>query len=184
MIKNAYTAHVENGITPLILDIGANIGCASLWFKEHYPSSKIVAVEPDSRNFEVLKCNSVDGIEPRNLALASHDNGVALVRFENDAAHRTCNHGDIRVPSASLSSLVKRYSTFTPFIIKIDIEGAEKDVFSINCPELYHFPLVIFEPHDWMIPKERTSAGIMRQMCSANYEILLGRENLFFIRID
>ncbi len=48
-----------------ILDAGANIGLASLYFLRRYPKAKIMAVEPDSANFELCRKN----LEPYRDAL-------------------------------------------------------------------------------------------------------------------
>ena len=40
---------------PVIIDAGANIGAASLWFSLTFPKAKIIAVEPDIGNFNATK---------------------------------------------------------------------------------------------------------------------------------
>ena len=40
---------------------------------------------------------------------------------------------------------------------KIDIEGAEQDLFSDNIEWITLTPLLIVELHDWLLPKGRTS---------------------------
>ena len=42
----------------LIIDAGANIGCASVFFACRYPQATILAIEPDTANFEMLKINA------------------------------------------------------------------------------------------------------------------------------
>jgi hypothetical protein len=50
----------------LIVDAGANVGYSSLWFSRKYPKSKIIAIEPEDSNYEVLIKNtdSNDNIFP------------------------------------------------------------------------------------------------------------------------
>ena len=43
---------------PLILDLGANIGLMSLYFAKNWRKAHIIAVEPDERNFRLLKTTS------------------------------------------------------------------------------------------------------------------------------
>ena len=43
--------------SPLILDCGANLGMASLYFKWLYPKARVRAFEPDPSTFELLKQN-------------------------------------------------------------------------------------------------------------------------------
>jgi hypothetical protein len=43
-----------------IIDAGANIGLASVFFANKYPEAKIIAIEPDKGNFEIL-LNNIQG---------------------------------------------------------------------------------------------------------------------------
>jgi hypothetical protein len=52
-----YREIIAKGSAPIIADIGANIGSASLWFKQQFPEAAVVAVEPDPDNAAVLKRN-------------------------------------------------------------------------------------------------------------------------------
>src|SRR5947207_8900476 len=56
-LEQKYKMIIEAGDTPIIIDAGANIGLASLWFAELFPLAKIFAVEPDMRNLEILERN-------------------------------------------------------------------------------------------------------------------------------
>ena len=40
-----------------IIDGGANIGLSSIYFKNRYKDAKIIAIEPDADNVEILKAN-------------------------------------------------------------------------------------------------------------------------------
>ena len=42
----------------VIIDLGANIGLTSVFFKTKYPNAKVIAVEPEQFNFELLKKNT------------------------------------------------------------------------------------------------------------------------------
>jgi FkbM family methyltransferase len=41
---------LRHGQTPLILDLGANIGASAVWFAVRYPAAHIVAFEPHPDN--------------------------------------------------------------------------------------------------------------------------------------
>ncbi|GHJ44209.1 hypothetical protein Cs7R123_15510 [Catellatospora sp. TT07R-123] len=67
--------------TPLktIVDVGANIGLASIFFKQHHPDALVVAIEPGPDTFQALQENftrHVPGGIARNVA-ASDRNGTA-----------------------------------------------------------------------------------------------------------
>ena len=55
----------SKGRRPLVVDAGANIGAASLYFAHRWPDALIVSVEPDASNYELL-CKNIEGlnIEP------------------------------------------------------------------------------------------------------------------------
>jgi|HubBroStandDraft_6_1064221.scaffolds.fasta_scaffold399672_1 threonine dehydrogenase-like Zn-dependent dehydrogenase len=57
MVTREYELTVELDSPAFIIDGGANIGMASLFFLNKYPASKIVAVEPDPANFEICRMN-------------------------------------------------------------------------------------------------------------------------------
>ena len=52
-----YEKIVSSGLTPLIIDCGANIGLSSYYFALHFPKARIIAVEPDLNNITQAKSN-------------------------------------------------------------------------------------------------------------------------------
>jgi predicted O-methyltransferase YrrM len=56
-IWTRYSDIVKARQTAVVVDAGANIGLASLWFANQYPKAKIVCIEPDPENFRILKEN-------------------------------------------------------------------------------------------------------------------------------
>jgi hypothetical protein len=76
------------------------------------------------------------------------------------------------------------------FIVKLDIEGFESDVFSGNC-DWVGDPrsvwdggpaMIAVEPHDWMLPGQGTSASFQAALFAKGFEVLIRGENLFFVR--
>ena len=59
LINEKYCSYYIPGpVNPaVILDIGANIGVAALYFKRRYPEAKIYCFEPFTENIELLKEN-------------------------------------------------------------------------------------------------------------------------------
>ena len=45
---------------PVILDCGANVGLATLFFKLHYPAARLTSFEPAPACFELLRRNVAD----------------------------------------------------------------------------------------------------------------------------
>ena len=69
-------------------------------------------------------------------------------------------------------------------IAKIDIEGAETELFSQSTVWIDHFPLVIVELHDWMMPGQARSRAFLQAISSRDRDFVQIRENSFSIRND
>jgi len=58
IILNAEYACETFSAPRVIIDAGANIGLASVFYANRYPRAKIIAIEPEQSNFDVLKKNT------------------------------------------------------------------------------------------------------------------------------
>src|SRR5436190_19536395 len=56
-VQDKYKSIIAAGGKPIIVDAGANIGIAALAFATQFPDARIVAVEPDPQNVEMLRRN-------------------------------------------------------------------------------------------------------------------------------
>lgn len=116
---------------PLIVDAGANIGMSSFFLKRLYPHARIIALEPDPKNFEDLQKNlaSFPDIQLFPVALG---NTKGTAQFFRDAVHFT--GGTIIAPGGNVESFsvdTCRLVDIAPQDIdylKLDIEGAEERV--------------------------------------------------------
>ncbi|MCW2282998.1 FkbM family methyltransferase [Rhodoblastus acidophilus] len=174
-----------------IIDLGANVGYATVDFAHRYSRAKIVAVEPDAGNFELLQEN-VRALDSRVVALQgavwTHDGEINLcATTESGAAlgsdafrvSSQQNPGGKPVPCWKLSTLVEKAGFDHIDILKIDIEGAELELFSENPePWLSKTGLLIIETHERFRPG---SDQAVRQALAAHFEELPAKgENLFF----
>jgi FkbM family methyltransferase len=70
----------SSGRKPLIVDAGANIGAASIFFAAKMPSARIVAIEPDRENFQLLYRNVEGlGVETVNAAVSATSGRARVV---------------------------------------------------------------------------------------------------------
>jgi FkbM family methyltransferase len=181
-VERTYREIVASGRKPLIVDCGANIGASVLWFSARYPKAHIVAVEPAPENFALLRnnCRGLD-VDVRQAGIGPAD-GIAWINNPSDAmACRTNdNHDGIAIDVISLGSLLasKPPSTYVPFLLKVDIEGAEKALFASASETFDQFPLIILEPHDWMLPGQQTSVEFLRFHSQAGRELCMKHENI------
>lgn len=144
-----------------IVDLGANIGLASVFFGLRYPQAKILAVEPERANFEMLSGNVAalgDRVQKRQVAVWSKD-GMASLHATDGRGHSlgawgsqvsdTPDRKDERVPCYKLSTLLDIARLSSVDILKVDIEGADQEIFSHE-PEkwLPRVGMILVEPHD------------------------------------
>ncbi|OGS08369.1 MAG: hypothetical protein A2270_02785 [Elusimicrobia bacterium RIFOXYA12_FULL_51_18] len=133
-LMQAYWFVTENR-SPFIIDCGANIGMASLYFKALYPGAEILAFEPDPESFANLRDNvsrgGLKGIVLRNEALLKEGGTVDLYYSGESPGSLCASTLPARLPgpskkvsAARLSGYISREVDF----LKIDIEGAETDV--------------------------------------------------------
>lgn len=71
-----------------IVDLGAHIGMASIYFANKYPNAMILAVEPSSANFLRLKKNTqrYKNITPINAAIWSQSGSVTLANPDDHSS--------------------------------------------------------------------------------------------------
>jgi FkbM family methyltransferase len=174
--------------TPLIVDLGANNGISVRYFSEEYPMARIIAFEPDESNFNLARNNNLknkDNIDWFNAAIGSVNMSGSL----NDPglgnnAYRIKEEegGSIRV--IGLRDLIRDYIGigFSPFIIKIDVEGYEQELFSNNLEWIDQFPIIIIELHDWLFPGQNNSKNFLNAIAGRNRDFVYIGENIFSIR--
>jgi FkbM family methyltransferase len=183
-IRSHYDALLAAGKTPLILDCGGNIGLSARYFREHYPTARIVAVEPDPANFALMSANIAPaGLVAVNAAVASTSRrgrmldpgaGGCGMRVEDDPA------GDIVLLSIE-DLLTQQGKGATPFILKMDIEGFEQDVFAGDTAWLDRFYVAVIELHDWMLPGAASSRPFLSAVAALERDFLFKGENVFSI---
>jgi FkbM family methyltransferase len=183
LIEGIYNQIVSAGKQPLIIDCGANIGASVLWFIARYPSAHIVAVEPAPDNFSLLKRNTTGLDVDLVQAGIAADDGLAHLSDpgKGEYGYRTTQADDgPEVAMVSIRTLLttKPISHYTPFLLKMDIEGAEKPLFEGDTTELNRFPLIIMEPHDWLLPGQNSSRPFFHFHAAAGREFCMKHENI------
>jgi len=184
-IAAIYEEIVSQSYRPIVLDLGANIGMASLYFGRDWPQAWIAAVEPDQENFDILRRN-VSGydIQPFHAAVASADGKVSIITPGADSwAKQTTIDSGGSVRAMSISSLLAHAPKgATPFICKIDIEGFEAELFSKNLEWIASFPVIVIELHDWMMPGTANSRNFLKAIALHDRDFVFHGENVFSIR--
>jgi FkbM family methyltransferase len=168
-----------------ILDLGANIGLTTAFFKHKYPEAKIFAVEPEKSNYRILQKNTEkltnitlynNGIWHKNCDLIVENRGLGhygyIVKEAPSGSKDT-------IPAISINDIVKSHNLTSLDIVKIDIEGSEKEVFSENTDNwLSITKVLIIEFHDRMTPG--SSKSVFKALENFNYEFAIKGENIIF----
>jgi FkbM family methyltransferase len=184
-VDACYKAIVERGNIPLIVDCGGNIGLASRYFSDDYDKAKVVCIEPDIANINQAGKNNQSGnVEFLTAAVGSEDGKGDIERAGLSCnAYKISSSDSGETPIVSINSLLARYqgTDCIPFIIKIDIEGFESDLFSKNLEWIESFPLLIIELHDWMLPGSANSGNFLRAISQLDRDFVYLSENVFSI---
>jgi FkbM family methyltransferase len=124
-----------------IVDAGANIGLSSRLFAHRSPRARILAVEPDDANLDLLNANLRPLVEagraeiiPKALWTEStfldFTKNVGSVSHGLVDAQGATGAATTRVPTTTVVELLDRLGSPRIDILKMDIEGAEKEVLS------------------------------------------------------
>lgn len=125
--------------SPTVIDAGANIGLATVYFKTLFPQASVVAFEPDPEVLKVLqwniaqaKCGDVTVI---GKALSNRDGDAEFVAEGADAGRLAQGRekSEAKVPITRL----RPYLHSRTDLLKMDIEGAELVVLK-DCEDLLH----------------------------------------------
>ncbi|WP_195822446.1 FkbM family methyltransferase [Roseobacter sp. MH60115] len=177
---------------PLIVDAGANIGLSCIVLSAQAPDALIVALEPEASNYGLLLANTRSlPVLPLPVALAAEP-GCVVVEDPGDGewAYRTRSLDETHVETAAVSAVTideifaAHRETCVPYIVKIDIEGAEEGVFNCDAKWIDETPLIIVELHDWMLPKARTAQPVLRRLVQSDRDFIVLGENLISMAID
>ena len=180
--------HFNAGFNPgFIIDGGGNVGLAALYFANVYPNAKIVSVEPESGNYNMLIDNTraYDNIHPiqsglwnKSTYLKVRNIGLGNWGFVVEE----CDKEDVETFRAlSIADIMTQYQADEIDILKLDIEGAEKEVFISHYDRwLPKTKILIVELHDRM--KAGCSSAFIKAIAQYNFTIHPLGENFVCIR--
>ena len=173
----------KEGLVPLVIDGGGNVGYSALYFAKSFPAAVVVAVEADPETFEQLKqnCQNETQILPIHAALWSHERGVHLRPGGRDSWSVRVDGDEGLTPSILLSSIVERVRGARLLLIKLDIEGAEREVCGAAQSELSAVPCVVVEPHDFMLPGAGCLTPLFQAVAGRSVDTLIRGENLVIV---
>ncbi len=141
--------------SPYLVDVGANIGLAALYFKHRYDTVSGICFEPDPNITPVLKQNLTTwGCADIEVCQAAVGSGSGKLTFHQEGADggrvlqnvEVSSASCIEVPCVQLSSYLRRPVD----LLKIDVEGAELEVFREIAGSLGQVHRVFVEIHSFV----------------------------------
>jgi FkbM family methyltransferase len=169
-----------------IIDIGANIGMASVFFAQHYPEARIIAVEPSGSNVSILRQN-VASFPHISVQESGIWNRKEPLRFRNPEGDfwefrvEPCREEEANFPTVTVPEIMELYGLPYIDILKIDIEGSERELFMNEDPAwLDHVGLMMIELHGDLL--EERFDEVKSILARHGLHLLRGGINCFFAR--
>jgi FkbM family methyltransferase len=146
--------------SPVILDCGANIGLASLYFKSRYPTATVIAFEPDASNREIFQkniiANQLQDITIREEAVWIKDGFIQFDSAATEASKISENTTNtVPVPCIDFNHFISQFPHID--FLKMDIEGAEFEVLTHCANSLQRVTHLFLEYHGYTSKPEELS---------------------------
>jgi FkbM family methyltransferase len=126
----------------LVIDCGANVGYSSAYFLTAFPRSFVIAIEPDSGNFDVLQRNLAsygNRVKLMKRGVWSHTTGLVMSQEifrdgrEWSKQVRPCGPNEqADFEGVDIGSLLAMSGYDRISLLKMDVEGAEAVIFAEN----------------------------------------------------
>lgn len=171
----------------LIIDGGAYTGLSALYYSSKYPDAKIFAVEPEESNFEILEkqTKKIHNITRIKAGLWYKDAFLKIVNGKTGKWDFTVKEVEkseaYDIKAVTIDDLLKRSGFDEIDILKLDIEGSEKELFSKNYNSwINKVNIIVIELHDWM--REGCAQSLYSAINQAEWKKYKSGEKLVLIR--
>lgn len=126
--------------SPIIFDVGAHIGMATIYFKDRYPKSSVYSFEPNPNIFPVLEenveMNGIKDVKLFNIALGLKEgirdmyiDSSGLCAFSTSSFRKDAWNGKQKsLPISVKIDILSKYINMDIDLMKIDVEGSELDI--------------------------------------------------------
>jgi FkbM family methyltransferase len=191
-LKDFLRAARASGKRPLIIDGGANIGAASVYFSAQCQDALVVAIEPEASNYQLLVENTQGmPVLPLPCALAATpqhmrviDAGNGYWGFQTERVrNEEASEDDVSCVTINEIFAAHQEDCF-PFIVKIDIEGGERELFQQHAEWIEKTPVIIIELHDWMLPGQGVALPFLRAISQFDRDFIYMGEHIFSVAND
>jgi FkbM family methyltransferase len=153
----------------VIVDAGAYTGLSAAYFATRFPEATVIAIEPDGGNFDLLVRNTsrLKNVHPVRAALWSNSGMIELTDpGQGDWAFRVAGIEDSgssaglrpekapgnKVPAVTIPDILDRFNLPHIDLLKLDIEGSEKEVLADCASWIADVGAICVELHDRFKP--------------------------------
>lgn len=156
--ENCYYLELDSE-EPVIVDSGAHIGMSVVYFKMLFPKAKVIAFEPVSDNFEILKKNveenQLENVEIYQAVVAPKSGRLRIQEPIGEGAWKSGagiipkgwkgiqTNKEIKVGAVGIQEILQEKID----IFKMDIEGMEYEVIRNAGPQIRNVKNWIIEVH-------------------------------------
>lgn len=144
-----------------IIDAGANIGLSAVYFANRFPDAQIVAIEPEKSNFDILQKNiaAYPNIKPMFAALWPIDDEIQLLDpgtgnhgFQTSSSSKYPETRGQLTKAVCVGTILKERGWDSVDLLKVDIEGSEKELFESCDSWIGSVQIIMAELHDNLRP--------------------------------
>ena len=135
-LNHEYRSPFEADQPATIVDAGANVGLATVYFARTYPKAHIVAIEPADSNFQLLEhnCRNLKNVTLLKAALWSQRKAISISNPTGEewayVVSEPPHEPQAAVSGITISDLLASMPGGRIDFLKLDIEGAELEVLS------------------------------------------------------
>lgn len=141
----------------VIVDVGGYIGLSAAFFAHKYPQARIIAIEPDANNFELLKLNTshFPNVHPVRAAVWRESGTISLtdpgtgawgLQVREAETKATPHSGHVR--AVTIGEVMKEFNLGRIDLLKVDVEGSEKEIFATASSWTPFVDVICIELHD------------------------------------
>jgi FkbM family methyltransferase len=169
-----------------IMDLGANVGYASIYFAHFFPKARIIAVEPEVSNYRALLENTQNyhniscvhaPIWPEETELALQNPDGSNWSFHYKEPENIASGPVIK--AQTLPGLMEKFNLERINLLKIDIEGGENDLFASDTGWLRHVDCLQIEIHS-----DEAKKTVFSALAAYSYSCDHNTFNNYYIRLN
>lgn len=137
-----------------LVDLGGNVGLATLYLDALFPGIRVLSVEPDEANRRLLESNCRHLIDSGRMTVvgafvAARDGSAGIDRGDDSWGFKKVEApaaGEV-IPCYSVPSLLARAGIDTIDLLKCDVEGTEAELFKDCAPWIGRVKHLVVETH-------------------------------------